>query len=166
MTWNSATRQEFLKQGKSSCTFIKVKHSHYRSMRPRGLWEVKASRFRDIGTWKWLVVSLTHRHSLLPGVTLRGWVDPGHMELSDSTEKNPQWHHRDFFGTIVDRFDRFDLLVVRVTNMGQIIFTSPSEGRHAVNFPSRKNPDGFGRERTRDLGYQRPACKPLDHRSR
>jgi hypothetical protein len=24
--------------------------------------------------------------------------------------------------------------------MGQIIFTSPSEGRHAVNFPSRKNP--------------------------
>jgi hypothetical protein len=26
--------------------------------------------------------------------------------------------------------------------------------------------DGFGRERTRDLGYQRPACKPLDHRSR
>jgi hypothetical protein len=26
--------------------------------------------------------------------------------------------------------------------------------------------DGFGRERTRDLGYQRPACRPLDHRSR
>jgi hypothetical protein len=26
--------------------------------------------------------------------------------------------------------------------------------------------DGFGRERTRDLGYQRPARKPLDHRSR
>jgi hypothetical protein len=26
--------------------------------------------------------------------------------------------------------------------------------------------DGFGRERTRDLGYQRPACKPLDHRRR
>jgi hypothetical protein len=25
---------------------------------------------------------------------------------------------------------------------------------------------GFGRERTRDLGYQSPACKPLDHRSR
>jgi hypothetical protein len=26
--------------------------------------------------------------------------------------------------------------------------------------------DGFGRERTRDLGFQRPALKPLDHRSR
>jgi hypothetical protein len=26
--------------------------------------------------------------------------------------------------------------------------------------------DGFGRERTRDLGFQRPARKPLDHRSR
>jgi hypothetical protein len=28
---------------------------------------------------------------------------------------------------------------------------------HAVDFSS-----GFDRERTRDLGYQRPACKPLD----
>jgi hypothetical protein len=26
--------------------------------------------------------------------------------------------------------------------------------------------DGFGRERTRDLGFQKPARKPLDHRSR
>jgi hypothetical protein len=26
--------------------------------------------------------------------------------------------------------------------------------------------DGFGRERTRNLGFQRPARKPLDHRSR
>jgi hypothetical protein len=26
--------------------------------------------------------------------------------------------------------------------------------------------DGFGRERTRDLGFQRPARKPLDHRRR
>jgi hypothetical protein len=26
--------------------------------------------------------------------------------------------------------------------------------------------DGFGRERTRDLGFQRPARKPPDHRSR
>jgi hypothetical protein len=29
-----------------------------------------------------------------------------------------------------------------------------------------KKSDGFGRERTRDLGYQRTACLPLDHRSR
>jgi hypothetical protein len=28
----------------------KVKHSHYRIMGPRGFWEVKAFRFRDIGT--------------------------------------------------------------------------------------------------------------------
>jgi hypothetical protein len=27
-----------------------VKHSYYRYMGSRGLWEVKASRFRDIGT--------------------------------------------------------------------------------------------------------------------
>jgi hypothetical protein len=35
----------------------------------------------------------------------------------------------------------------------------------AVDF-SRDKSDGFGRERTRDLGFQRPARKPLDHRSR
>jgi hypothetical protein len=29
---------------------IKVKQSHYRPVGPRGCWEVKASRFRDIGT--------------------------------------------------------------------------------------------------------------------
>jgi hypothetical protein len=29
---------------------VKVKHSHYRAMGPRGFWEVKASTFRDIGT--------------------------------------------------------------------------------------------------------------------
>jgi hypothetical protein len=28
----------------------KVKYSHYRPMGPRGFWEVKASRFCDIGT--------------------------------------------------------------------------------------------------------------------
>jgi hypothetical protein len=28
---------------------VKVKHSHYRPMGPRGLWEVKTFRFRDIG---------------------------------------------------------------------------------------------------------------------
>jgi hypothetical protein len=34
-----------------------------------------------------------------------------------------------FFGTIVDRFDLFDLLVVRVTNIGQIILLPvPKEG--------------------------------------
>jgi hypothetical protein len=34
-----------------------------------------------------------------------------------------------FFCTIVDRFDLFELLVVRVTNMGQIILLPlPKEG--------------------------------------
>jgi hypothetical protein len=28
----------------------KVKYSHYRTMGPRGFWEVKAFRFCDIGT--------------------------------------------------------------------------------------------------------------------
>jgi hypothetical protein len=34
------------------CAFVivKLKHSHYRPMGPRWFWEVKASRFRDIGT--------------------------------------------------------------------------------------------------------------------
>jgi hypothetical protein len=31
----------------------KVKHSHYRSMGPRRFCEVKAPKFRDIGTWRW-----------------------------------------------------------------------------------------------------------------
>jgi hypothetical protein len=29
---------------------VKVKHSRYRPMGPRGFWEVKVSRFRDTGT--------------------------------------------------------------------------------------------------------------------
>jgi hypothetical protein len=29
---------------------VKVKQFHYWPTRPRGFWEVKASRFRDIGT--------------------------------------------------------------------------------------------------------------------
>jgi hypothetical protein len=32
---------------------VKVKYSNYRPMEPRGLWEIKASRFRDIGTSRW-----------------------------------------------------------------------------------------------------------------
>jgi hypothetical protein len=31
-------------------TLIKVKPSHYRPVGPRGFWEVKDSRFRDVGT--------------------------------------------------------------------------------------------------------------------
>jgi hypothetical protein len=32
---------------------VKVKYSHYMPMGPRWFWEVKASRFRDIGTSRW-----------------------------------------------------------------------------------------------------------------
>jgi len=41
----------------------------------------------------------------------------------------------------------------------------PSEGRRAEEFSPEKS-DGFGRVWTRELGYQRPARSPLDHRSR
>jgi hypothetical protein len=33
-------------------------------------------------------------------------------------------------------------------------------------FFQKEKSDGFGREGNRDLGFQRQACKPLDHRSR
>jgi hypothetical protein len=52
-----------------------------------------------------------------------------------------------------------------VTNFGQIILLPlPKEGMLWI-FPAGKI-RRFRRERTRDLGYQRPACKPLDHHSR
>jgi hypothetical protein len=41
----------------------------------------------------------------------------------------------------------------------------PSEGRHAEDFLPEKNPTALVRFRTRKLGYKRPACQPLDHRS-
>jgi hypothetical protein len=40
----------------------------------------------------------------------------------------------------------------------------PKEGMLWIFSPEKS--DGFGRVRTRDLGYQRPACYPLGHRSR
>jgi hypothetical protein len=47
-------------------TMWEVKQPHYRPTGPRGFWKVKASTFRDIGTWRWQVVCLTHLPSLLP----------------------------------------------------------------------------------------------------
>ena len=45
-------------------------------------------------------------------------------------------------------------------------FTSPpKEGLLRIIRKTEKS-NGFGRVRTRELGYQRPACWPLDHRSR
>jgi hypothetical protein len=45
-------------------------------MVPKGFWEVKASKFRYIGTWRWPYGRLV--------LIFRGWVDPGHMEWSDA----------------------------------------------------------------------------------
>ena len=42
----------------------------------------------------------------------------------------------------------------------------PSEGRRAEDFLALKNPDGFGRVWTRELGYLKASTLPLDHRSR
>jgi hypothetical protein len=50
-------------------------------------------------------------------------------------------------------------------DMGQIILL-PLRRKACYGFFQPEKSDGFGRKRTRDLGYQRPACKPLDHRSR
>jgi hypothetical protein len=75
------------------------------------------------------VVSITARplyHREGPGTHITGgWVGP--TAVLEVFEKSPPtWI---FFGTIVDRFDLFDLSFVRVTNMGQIILLPlPKEG--------------------------------------
>jgi hypothetical protein len=46
-----------------------------------------------------------------------------------------------------------------------IVHSRPNRTAYCGFFHYEKS-DGFGRERTRDLGFQRPARKPLDHRSR
>jgi hypothetical protein len=60
-----------------------------------------------------------------PTLCTGGWVGP--RAGLDVCEKSRP--HRDFFCTIVDLFYLFDPLVVRVTNMGQIILLPlPKEG--------------------------------------
>jgi hypothetical protein len=46
------------------------------------------------------------------------------------------------------------------------LFYFPFRRKACCEFSQPEKSDGFGRERTRDLGYQRSARKPLDHRSR
>jgi hypothetical protein len=53
----------------------------------------------------------------------------------------------------------------RSRDMGQIILL-PLRRKACSEFFQPEKSDGFGREGTRDLRLQRPACYPLDHRSR
>jgi hypothetical protein len=46
------------------------------------------------------------------------------------------------------------------------LFYFPSEGKHAVDFFNRKNPTASVESEPAMLGTRRPACLPLDHRSR
>jgi hypothetical protein len=67
------------------------------------------------------------------------------------------------------RLPRHCRVLLHATNLrhGTDYFTSPpKEGMLRIFAPEKS--DGFGRVRTRDLGYQRAACSrlALDHRSR
>jgi hypothetical protein len=66
--------------------------------------------------------------------------------------------HRDFFFGSFCPICSFRDLCVQVSFLCPIVL-------RAVDFSITKYPTGFGRERTRDLGFQRPARKPLDHLS-
>jgi hypothetical protein len=56
----------------------------------RGFWEVKASRFCDIGAWSCqLYAAAVFTPRIIVVLILRGWINPKHMELSDATEKIP-----------------------------------------------------------------------------
>jgi hypothetical protein len=52
----------------------------------------------------------------------------------------------------------------QICDMGNDFTSLPKEGMLMIFSPEKS--DGFGRERTRDVWYQRPACYALDHRSR
>jgi hypothetical protein len=84
-----------------------------------------------------------------------GWV--GSRAGLDVCEKSRP--HRDFFLFIC----RILCFIVLVLNF-QLSFVSYRTA--CCGFFQQEKSDGFGRERIRDLGYQRPACKPLGHRSR
>jgi hypothetical protein len=65
----------------------------------------------------------------------------------------------DNFAEMAAFFSPFrDLLHAANLRHGANFFTSlPKEGMLRIYFSPEKS-DGFGRERTCDLGYQRPAC--------
>jgi len=65
------------------------------------------------------------------------------------------------------RLPRHFGVLLQIVNLrhGTDGFTSPAKEGLLRTFSSEKS-DGFGRVWTRELGYQRPAHLPLDHRSR
>jgi len=65
------------------------------------------------------------------------------------------------------RLPRHFWVLLRAVNLrhGTDGFTSPPK-KVALRIFSPEKYDGFGRVWTRELGYQRPARSPLDHRSR
>jgi hypothetical protein len=96
----------------------------------------------------------------IPVLILRGWVDPVHMQFCRKPrKKSPVTPPGIFF------FFFFPVLLVSCT---LLVWNCSGIRRKTAccGFFHYEKSDGFGRERTRDLGYRRPARKPLDHRSR
>ena len=60
---------------------------------PQGSRRLRPPELLTIGSWRWYVVSLTHRPPLPPGLSWYSFLEaestPGHMELSDATGKIP-----------------------------------------------------------------------------
>ena len=67
-------------RGASNGRMIKVKYARYRPTCSRGVHEVKAPTFHDT----------RHTKAAFTPRIFRDSVNPGHMDLSDASEKNPQ----------------------------------------------------------------------------
>ena len=87
---------------------------------------------------------------------------------SETTRANPSSGRWNYGREIAENFaESGELRILHAVNLrhGTDGFTSPPKER-ALRIFSPEKSDGFGRVWTRELGYQRPARSPLDHRSR
>jgi hypothetical protein len=66
----------------------------------------------------------------------------------------------DRLDSLFDRFDLCDLFSCTSDEHGTDYFTSPSEGRHAVNFSSRKNPTALAGSEPAILGTRGQHANP------